>query len=242
MSSTSQVTTLSDLRTDLLNRVRATTGVTATNTQADRYINSAMQDIHMNYDYRFPWTERRALLRTHAPYTTGTVDVSVGSTTVTGSSTLWNTANSYNENNARTTGKMLISGGTDIYKITTVTNDTSITLTDRYVASAAADDASYIYFEDEYALASDFLRPLDMQFFSQAWGVQLVSRLEFRRAFPRPNVSGRPTVACILDLSFGSGTTPVRRVQFYPYPDSTYLIPYSYISSALAVSLSLIHI
>ena len=238
MSTTSQVTTFSDLYTDLQNRVRAATSVSATETIAKRLINTAMHDIHVNYDYRMPWTERRAVLRTHAPYTTGTVDVAAGSTTVTGTSTLWNTANDYGETNARTTGKMTIAGGTDIYKITTVTSDTAITLTDRYVADADADDDTYTYFEDEYALASDFLRPLDMQFFSQDWNVTLLSRLEFRRMFPRPNVSGRPTVACILDLSFGASTAPVRRVQFYPYPSGTFLIPYSYISSALAVNSS----
>lgn len=236
MSTTSQVTTYSDLYTDLQNRVRVATSVTATENQAKRYINTALHDIHMNFDYRFPWTERRGVIRTHAPYTTGTVAVSIGGTALAGTDTLWNTANSYSENNARTTGKLTISGGTDLYKISAVGSDTSITLNDRYVASSAASGASYIYFEDEYSLASDFLRPLDMQFFSQAHNITLMSRLEFRRNFPRPNVSGRPTVACILDLSFGAATTPVRRVQFYPYPSDTFIIPYSYISSALAVS------
>ena len=238
MSSTSQVTTYSDIYTDIQNRVRVTTGITATENQAKRYANTALQDIAFGTDYRLPWLERRAILRTHAPYTTGTVDISVGATTVTGTSSLWTTADSYGENNVRTTGKLTFSGANDIYRITSVTSDTVLAITERYIASAAADDASYIYFEDEYALASDFLRPVDFQMFSDDLNIRLISRRDWRMQYPRPNVSGRPRTACILDIGFSSSTTPVRRVQFYPYPDAVYSIPYTYITSNLAVSSS----
>ena len=236
MSSTSQPTTFSDLYTQLENSVRATTGISATDTIAKRLINTALQDIAFGTDYKLPWMERRAILTTHAPYTTGTVDIAVGSTTVTGTSSLWNTATDYGFNNARTTGKFLPSGSTDIYRVTAVGSDTSLSLENRYIASAAADDATYIYFEDEYALASDFLRPVDFQMFSDDYNIRLISRRDFRMQYPRPNVSGRPRVGCIVDIGFSSSTTPVRRVQFYPYPDAVYAIPYTYITSNLAVS------
>lgn len=236
MSTTSQVKTFSDLYTDLSNRVRIATGVTATENQCKRYINIALQDIHLGFDYKLPWAERQGVLRTHAPYSTGTVSISVGDTALSGSSTLWNTVNSYNENNARTTGKLKLAGGKDIYKITTVTNDTSITLAQRYVGDAALSAEEYVYFEDEYALASDFLRPVDMQSFSDANSIPLIGRAEWRTRYPRPNVSGRPRVASILDLSFNGSTAAVRRVILYPYPDNVYLIPYTYISSAVAVT------
>ena len=64
MSSTSQVTDFSDLYTDLLNRVRADTTVTATVTQAKRYINIGLADMHVGFDYKFYWAERRAVLVT----------------------------------------------------------------------------------------------------------------------------------------------------------------------------------
>ncbi len=54
MSSTSQVTTFEDLYTDLMNRVRVTTSVAATLEQAKRYINIALQDIHLGFDYKLP--------------------------------------------------------------------------------------------------------------------------------------------------------------------------------------------
>lgn len=236
MSSTSQVTTFSDLYTDLQNRVRVATGVTATETQAKRYINIALQDIHIGTDYTFPWTERRAFLTTKAPYTTGTVSIAAGSTSLTGASTLWNTANTYNQNNMRVGSKLTIAGGTDIYRVTAVASDTAATLEARYVASSDASAAEYRAFEDEYALASDFLRPIDFALFSSDWSIPLLDRKEFRRLHVRGNISGKPTSASILDLSFSGSTTPVRKVVLYPYPDQVYIIPYSYVTSNLVVT------
>ena len=93
MSSTSQLTTFSDLYTDLLNRVRVTTSVSASVEQAKRYINIALHDIHLGFDYKLPWCERQSYLRTKAPYTTGTVQAVNGSGTLSGTGTAWNTNN-----------------------------------------------------------------------------------------------------------------------------------------------------
>lgn len=236
MSTSTQYTTFQDLYLGLQNRVRVTTGITATETQAKQYINTALQDIMLGFDYKLPWAERRAFIRTHAPYSTGTISITVGSTTLTGSSTLWNTANSYSENNARVGGKMKLAGGHDVYTVSAVGGDTTITLAQKYVGSDNLSAEEYVYFEDEYALASDFLRPVDVQSFADDATIPLVGRAEWRRRFPRPNVSGRPRTASILDLSFSGSTTPVRKVTFYPYPDAAYLIPYTYISNAVAVT------
>lgn len=236
MSSTSQVTTFSDLYTDLQNRVRVATGITATESQAKRYVNIALQDVHVGTDYTFPWTERRAFLTTKAPYTTGTVSIAAGSTSLTGASTLWNTANTYNQNNLRVGSKLSIAGGTDIYRVSAVASDTAATLETRYVASSSAAAVEYRAFEDEYALASDFLRPIDFALFSSDWNIPLLDRKEFRRLHTRGNISGKPTSASILDLSFSGSNTPVRKVVFYPYPDQTYIIPYAYVTSNLVVT------
>lgn len=236
MSATSQPTTFEDLYTDLQNRVRVTTGISATQTQAQRYINISLQDIHVGTKYVFPWTERRAFLTTHAPYITGTLSVSAGSTALVGSGTLWNTATVYNQNNMRVGSKITIAGGHDIYRVSTVVNDTSGTLETRYVASSDASGAAYINYEDEYALAADFERPLDFQMFSTDWELPLVNRSDFRRNHVRSNISGRPRMASILDLPSIGNTTPVRKVLLYPYPDQVYVIPYAYVTANLAVS------
>jgi hypothetical protein len=236
MSSTTQPTDFSDIYTDILNKIRADTGQSTTVVQAKRLANTALHDIVFGLTYKLPWLERRATLLTMTPYTTGTVAISVGGTSLVGTDTLWNTNNDYGVKNLRNTSKLTISGGTDIYKAGTPSTDTAVTISPRYVASAAASGATYIAFEDEYALASDFLRPVDLQFFSDNRDISLISRKDFRRAFPRPNVSGRPRHASIVDDAFSGSATPVRRVQLYPYPDQTYVLPYTYITSNLAVS------
>src|SRR3990167_396600 len=106
MGAATQPTDLSDLRTAFLNALREATGVTATNTIADRYLNMALHDIFVDWD--LPWAIRRATLITQDKYTTGTISISKGSTSLTGASTLWNTANSFAVNNARAGGKLIL--------------------------------------------------------------------------------------------------------------------------------------
>lgn len=235
MSSTTNVKDFSDLYTEVLNKMRQPTNVTAITAQAKRYINTALQDMVFGFEYKLPWLEREGLLTTMAPYTTGTVAVTRGSTTVTGTSTVWTTTNAYGIANARTTGKINF-GDNNIYNISTV-GASSITLTSKYVASAdLAAGSSYTYFEDEYALASDFLKMIDVRRFSESLNIPLIGRDEFRRMYPRPNIAGLPKVATMLDKSFTTTSTQPMYVQFYPYPSTNLLIPYSYITKNLAVS------
>lgn len=237
MSETTQYTTFADLYQGLLRRVRVSTGVVATDNQAKHYINVALQDIHLGFDYKLPWCEANFYLRTKAPYTTGTISASVGGSSFTGTSTAWATNDAYGTSNAVAHGKIFASGDSNIYKVSSVDSNTQITLYTKYVADSALTDSEYIYFEDEYTLTSAFLRPVDLQMFSPQMGISLISRSEFRRRYPVVNVSGRPRVACIIDSRIaGTILTPVRKVVFYPYPDQAYIIPYTYISSAVAVT------
>jgi hypothetical protein len=236
MSSTSQLTTFSDLYTDLLQRVRVTTSVSASVEQAKRYINIALHDIHLGFDYKLPWCERQSYLRTKAPYTTGTVQAVEGSGTLSGTSTAWNTNNAHSVKNLVSHGKIIVDGSTEVYKVNTVTNDTSLTLYTNFMGTSVS-GATYTYFEDEYSLSGSFLRPVDFQIFSPDMGIQLIPRHEFRRRFPVIRVSGRPRVACLVDtVSSASDLTPVRKVILYPYPDQEYLIPYTFVTANIAVS------
>jgi len=101
MSNISHPTDFQDLYNDLMNRVRVDTGNTATTVQAKRYINIALQDMHQGFDYRFPWAERDAILITQPSYNTGTLSISKGGLTLTGVSTLWDTANDFSVINMR---------------------------------------------------------------------------------------------------------------------------------------------
>lgn len=235
MSATTQLTDFSDLYTDLSNRVRITTAVTATENLAKRYINIALHDLHIGYAERLPWCERRSVLITQPQYTTGTLTATKGSITITGSGTAWNTTNDFSVANMRTGGKIRINGGSEVYEVSSVASDTSAALTSKFTQTTVT-GASYTYFEDEYALASDFLRPIDLRQFSDPANIELIGRTEFRRRFPRNHITGKPVCATILDLAFSGNTTPVRKVLFYKAPDVAYSIPYTYATSNLAVS------
>jgi len=236
MSSTSQVTTFEDLYTDLLNRVRVTTSVAATLEQAKRYINIALQDIHLGFDYKLPWCERQSSVRTKAPYTTGTATFTKGTLTVTGSSTLWNTNDSFSIKNVVSQGKIVATGYPEIYRVNAVASDTSLSIYTHFIHDTIS-GSEYTYFEDEYDLISLFLRPVDLRQFSPAMGISLLSRNEFRKRYPVVNVQGRPRVACIIDTdTSGSSFAQTRRVVFYPYPDREYIIPYTYITSTVATT------
>lgn len=235
MGAATQVTDFSDLYTDLQNRIRQQTGVTATQNIAKRAINTALYDMHIGTGEKFPWAERTAELLTQPQYTTGTVTITQGSTTLTGSSTTWNTANSFGVNNARAGGKLVIDSSKEVYTVSAVGSDTSITLTSRFIGSDVS-AGSYVYFEDEYALASDFLRPMSFRSFDINDDVELVGRDKFRRLFPRNKTTGKPTVATLLDKPFSGSTTPVRKVQFHQPPDQAYLFPYAYVTANLAVT------
>lgn len=201
MATTEAVRTFSDIYTDLLNRVRAATGETPTTNQAKRYANTGLIDMHLGTAEKLSWAERQASLITQPSYSTGTVDITQGSTAVTGtagSGTLWNTANAWGITNARAGGKMKVAGTEDVYKVAAVGSDTSITLEQRFVG-ATVTAATYLYFEDEYTLAPDYGRPVDVRSFSNGFDIKLIGRTEFRRRYPRNNVTGTVSVATLFD-------------------------------------------
>jgi hypothetical protein len=237
VTTTSQLTTFSDLYLDLESRVRVTSGITATENIAKRYINIALQDMHMGTDYRYPWAERNARLVTQQSYTAGTLAYTQGSASITGTSTLWNTNNAFAVTNARANGKIIFGGSMTPYIVQTVASDTSITLSSK-VTDATATGSSYTYFEDEYALASDFLRTVDMQRFTNGpISIDLISRTEFRRRYPDNRIpQPTPSVACILDYAPSGNTTLIRRVRLAPPPSNFLTIPYDYITANLVTS------
>ena len=214
------------------------TGITAINTVANRYLNSALHDVHIDPGHNFPWAIRRAYLTTHATYSTGTVSVAAGArTTVTGSGTAWNTVvTGYGFNNARVGGKRKFAGSQNIYEVSAVGSDTSMTINPNWVGDALS-AVKYTYFEDEYALASDFLRPYDMRSFDLNSEIPFIGQMDFRRGSPRNSLPRKPQVATLIDnIGFINSTAPQPRVLLSPPPDKVYSIPYSYITSSLAVS------
>src|ERR1043166_6952972 len=219
MSTTTEPVTFSDLQADFLSRMQMGRGTTETET-AKRLINTALVNMHQNPGSKFPWLERRGVVITHATYNTGTVSITAASsrTAVTGSSTLWNTAVSgFGFNNTRVGGKVKLASTPEIYEVGAVGSDTALTLATRYTGDDLS-GASYIYFEDEYDLASDFGSLIDARNFSTAWNLPVIPRTDFRRRYVRNDYFQRPKVATLIQLAFSGATTPRHRVVFHPAP------------------------
>lgn len=249
MSTTSSPETFVDLYTDLQNRAREETGVTATENQAKRYINIALQDMHLGFGEKFIWAERRAVLNTNPQYSTGLVTVNQGGTTLTGVTdaagdpTAWNTTGDFGVNNMLVGGRVSIAGATEVYEITAVASDTSATLgsiflqEDITTATQTDNGVTYVYFQDEYDLESDFLRPIDQQRFSDGPTlIDLVGRTEFRRRYPANRIPGRPRIATMIDLPPSGNTTLRRRIKFHRPADKAYQIKYAYVTNLLVTT------
>jgi hypothetical protein len=227
--------TFSDLYSAVLSNVRADSAVTAMINEAKRMVNTALHDMHISHGEFFPWCHRRANMRTQPQYFDGTIAVTQGSTTVTGTGTLWNTDNPFGVKNVRAGGKLTIDGSTTVYEVASVASDTSLTLGTMFVGADIA-TGNYTYFEDEYALPDDFLRPVQFRFFDYNREITLIGEREFRMNFPRNKTPSQPRHATIIDAPFVANPARVRKVIFAPPPVDTYIIPFSYVTENLAVS------
>jgi hypothetical protein len=236
MTTTGQLRTFSDFYNDLTNRIRAQTGTSGPIDVMKRYINIALQDIHIGAKERMPWAERQAVLVSNPPYTTGTVTLSQGSTTVLGSGAVsWTGLNAVGVANCRKYGKFLFSGGLENYEAFEFVDGATVTLSSAYT-QASASGASYTYFEDEYDLASDFLRPVDFRFFDRNRQITMLPRNEFRMNYVRQQSPNKPTHCTIVDRPpTVSSNGLVRRVLFNRPTDKAYSFPYSYITKNLVV-------
>ena len=236
MSITTAPTTFADLQTFTANACRVNTAETAAMSKLKRLLNTGLQDLAIQAPW--PWLERRARLVTHAPYTTGTCATSTSArTTVTGTSTAWNTAVAgYGFTNARAGGKVRFSGEDIPYLVASVAGDTSLTLESSWVGDTALSGASYTYYEDEYALASDFFRPVDLKEFSETLRLPILTRSDFYRLLPANRTSGTPKCCTFIDTAPSGSTARVQKVVFAPYPSASLSVEYRYVTVNLAVS------
>lgn len=235
MSSSTQPTDFSDLYSSLLERARENS-TTALVTVAKQYIQQAHMDIYIGNGEKFHWAERRAYIVTHAEYSTGTIAATQASATLTGTSTVWTSTNAQGQQNVQVGGKMVIDGTSNVYEVTAVGGAGSATISPVY-SETTDTGMSYRYFEDEYALATDFWKPIDARRFDDEGNIRLIGRSEFRRMFPSNRTPGTSIVAAtLIDRAPSGNTTPIRKILFAPPPSDTKVIPYSYVTANIVTS------
>lgn len=137
--------------------VFAQTGLDSTNTNnqtlVKRWLNITQQDIVG----RWPWTFLRGeeFITTVPDYTTGTVSVSAGGTTVTGSGTVF--ASGVGDG----TYKIQFAGALDWYLVTTYNSGTSLTIGTAYAPTVNAVNVTYTLRRMLYPLSSACDRIID---------------------------------------------------------------------------------
>ena len=185
-----QPQTFLDLYTGLMNRARAFTGRTVTDNIAKQFINTGLIDMHVGTGERFPWAHDDAILITHPQYSTGTLTATKGSAAIVGVNTDWDTVNDLGQKNMRVNGTIRIASNAESIRISAVASDLAATLDHIWIGETIS-GASYIYQEDEYDLAANFLRPLDIQNFDVDSDIRIIHRSEFRQRYGRNAVAAK---------------------------------------------------
>jgi len=108
-------------------------------------LNTAHLEIHGAYDW--PWAYKETNISVNPSYSTGTVSVAVGSTTVTGLGTTW--ASTW-------ANKRIRLDNNQDWPVASVLNATSLTLVEPYHGAAALSGASYVIYQDVYQMPADF--------------------------------------------------------------------------------------
>lgn len=116
--------------------------------------------------HEFDWYKSTAQIKMIPAYSTGTVDVNSGSTTVSGGDTSpsWTT---------EMTGRKITLGGNDEIYVFTHASATSGTIDRAFTDTGDLDEGTYQIYEDTYSLPSDFDRPYnyeDAVYFDQSGG------------------------------------------------------------------------
>ena len=206
-------TSASDIVDDAL-RVIALSGNATARAAVERYAEEVAQDVWNE----FPWHERKKeyFVNTVAPYTTGTVTATEGSTTVSGTDTTFT--------ESMVGRKFALSLDDPYYVIDAFVSATEVTLDRAYVETTATDSAYTIY-DDILTLvhmdglisgsvvlfANGYDYPLD-DLTSQGWDA--VGHL--------PRSEGHPTAFRMVE----DGSVDSTRIQVWPSPDDAYAVRY----------------
>jgi len=174
-------------------------------------VNTLLDNEHQEILESRAWSQRKEddVIETVATYTTGTVEGSSGSATITGTSTVWTSGmvNRY----------IRIGSNTFFHRITAVASGTSLTIEDTLPAAVAA-GATYTIFQHRYNLASNFGRAI-----SVTSDVKLTETdiLTLDRLDPyRSGTATRPDRFCIFGLDPNTTASQIYQIELYPVSSS----------------------
>ena len=145
-----------------------------------------------------PYLMTDGFITTIAPYTTGTASVTVGSTAVTGTTTVWT---------ALMVGRKIRFGSdTAWYRIATRTSNTAITLESAYQGTTNT-AATFEIYKDEYKLPADMDVYKVMRQIENGVALVDIENTAFDMALPIPTASGDPGYSIMVGTKLDTYTT-----------------------------------
>ena len=189
-----------------------------TSAEADAFIQTSFSQVWEAHD----WSQRKtdALVAIVADYTTGTVAVSPGSATATGTSTVWTSA---------MTGRWIRIGSVDeLFKVTYVSG-TEFTLESPTGGTgwqaAAQTAATYVLFQHIYALATDVDQVLLP---TREYALGQSTREQIDAIDPQRVSTGQPRVWAPRELA----STGAYQIEFWPRPNEAGVVRVPYLKKA----------
>lgn len=201
-------TSFLNLQKELRSRVRLDLNEADQLERIKFWINQSQQEIHGRHDW--PWAFDREIVQTVADITSGTVSVSAGATTVTGSSTAFAAAD---------VGKFIqFSSSDDWYKIASVASTTSLEMEKAYTKTSALSAGTYTIRKVFYSLSSSVEKILSVRSTVEARKLDLVHFREKDRF--RPNQDGTSKASSYIIYGYDSSNN--WQICLDPPPDEVY--------------------
>lgn len=216
MVSGTGITTFQDIYTAAMGWARQPTDNTTLLNRMKDAVNMKYEDVAVHKKWQ--WLMAEDAVSIIGVYTTGTVTVTQGSASVTGVSTTWT------DDSIDTTYKFKVDGYDEIYDISTVGSNTSITLADTYKGDDAT-SVAYRIWKDVYELPNT-VREVDQVWVDHrsfpARAVGMKKMRELKNLWPT-DTDKVLAFTLIQDSSDGD-----RQLQIFPVPDEDYTLHYTY--------------
>jgi len=179
-----------------------------------RMVNWCVEKIRDRGQWKFDFA--RGYLDVPASYSTGTVSVTNGDATVTGSGTAWNT------NSNAAAGRIMSINGVE-YVISSITSDTELELTATFGGTTASAQ-SYIVYQTEFSLASDCVTVERVWDLTNNCELRGTSHLALKSRAVDWEEAGRT----IWYAELGEDASANRRIMISPYPSAYARLEYWY--------------
>ena len=181
---------------DLVTDAETLGNLTGQRAMVQRLANDGLADIASAYQWPFLWT--RSFFTTIAPYETGTVSVTNGSATITGSGTTFTAA--------MVGRKFRVGSQSAFYIISAFVSTTEVTLETTFQGTTASAQ-TYSIFQDEYLLRADVDYYKTLRQIEEGVALLSLNISEFDELVPTPEATGSPSLECYLGQANEEYTT-----------------------------------